>query len=96
MLRKKSLFSCENLQLSLFRSNFQEKLRKKEHKWYSLKATSIIHISSQNFEVKNGPKPHFPPQLIISMYKFSFGGIPFHSTYSKKTIKMTVFEIAVI
>ena len=40
MLRKKSLFSCEKLQLSLFRSNFQEK-RKKEQKWYSLKVTSI-------------------------------------------------------
>ena len=40
MLRKKSLFSCEKLQLSLFRSNFQEK-RKKEHKWYSLRVTSI-------------------------------------------------------
>ena len=40
MLRKISLFSCEKLQLSLFRSNFQEK-RKKEQKWYSLKVTSI-------------------------------------------------------
>ena len=98
MLRKKSLFSCEKLQLSLFRSNFQEKTQKRTEVVFN---QSNIHknISSQNFDVRNGPKSHFPPyfSLYLTMYRFSFSGTPYHSTHSQKpskwrSLKMMSFD----